>query len=83
MDNLPIPFPTRLPAPGVTYPQGTVLPWYAANTKLELKEAKKNPPEGFELLGMPKVTLKPRAKGYPHYMNGSMYPIYVLYVRKV
>lgn len=80
---LPYAFPTRLPTPGLTYAPGTIIPWYAADNVRELKWAKENPPEGFELMGWPKVTLKPNGKKYPHFMNSTNHRIYVLYVRKV
>lgn len=83
MDNLPAPFPTRL-SDRITYPEGAIIPWYAANTKLELKFAKKNLPEGWELAHGSKVTLKPRMpKSWPHFMNGGKFPIYILYLRKI
>jgi len=78
----PIPFPTRLD-PNIHYMPGTVIPWYAAETKRELKQAKKNIPVGWEYTGDPKITLKPMSNAYPHYLNGSKHPIYILYLRKV
>lgn len=81
--SLPLPFPTKL-SPHIRYAPGVVIPWWAAESKRELRDVKHAPaPEGWEFIDAPKVTLKPHRNDFPHYMNSRKHPIYVLYIRRV
>jgi len=80
MDSFPFgipPFPGR-PLRGVDYPVGTIFPWYAADNKRDMKQARFNPPDGWEYTGL-KVKLKPNTL----YNRSKTGVKYVLYLRKV